>query len=123
MSYATVRRNPLAVEPKHVDIADGMTTVLMLDGEIQECITFFDYGIDEEGCAAGVFKYLVTKADRPVAGKVYNTMVLAWQRDNNQLVPILRVENVLIRAELGSITADDAGFEVECRWVNGGADA
>lgn len=97
---------------------------LFLNGEETPGVVYCDYALDEEGYAAGVFRYIVIGKNRPRAGARYHSLSLAYQpEDSRELVTILRTANVVIRGELGSLN-DHGVFEIECRWHNdGGADA
>jgi hypothetical protein len=106
-----------------VDLADSHNTQVLLDGEVLKYVTYFDYGIDAEGYAAGVFKYIVGPEKRPKVGDRFLALALAWKDKGDVLRPIVRIPNVVISAEIGNLDMDAAGVQIECRWHNGGPDA
>lgn len=108
---------------KPQDVADVYNTQLLLDGKMLTAVTYFDYGVDAEGYAAGVFKYLVSDRDRPRAGSTYKVLTLAWQDETDTLIPIVRIPNIAINAEIGTMDFKNGVIEIECRWSNGGPDA
>lgn len=94
---------------------------LFLDGTEVTGLGYCDYALDEEGYAAGVFRYSYSSKNRPRAGARYNSLVLATE-EKNVMQPILRVKDVVIRGELGVLEESDE-LTIECRWHNGVTDA